>query len=91
MSMVAGRIERDYFKHQRRYIYTALEDLNFHWDLQDVWSVEKMWERGWDCADIAEHLGRTQEEVAVLIIDRATKGAITNRPGGWFGTKREGV
>lgn len=90
MSAVAGSLERDYMKHKRRYIYTALEELDFHWDIQDVWAFQEMWERGWDCGQIAERLGRTQEEVAVLVIDRANKGEISIRPGGWFGTKREG-
>lgn len=81
-------IERDYMKHKRQTVYIALEELNFIWDIQDVCAFQDMWERGWDCTQIAEHLGRMPEEVAVLVIDRAAAGAIGKRPGGFFGTKR---
>lgn len=86
---VEDHLEQDYMKKKRRYIYTALEDLDFHWDIQDVWAFQEMWEKGWDCSEIAAHLGRRPEEVAALVVDRAMSGQIGPRPGGWFGSKRE--
>lgn len=88
MMMSAAAIERDYLQEKRRAIYTALEELDFTWDWDDVTAFDRMWALGWDCGRIAKELGRDPDEIALLVIDRARAGKIQRRPGGWFGTKR---
>lgn len=78
-------IERRYMKQERNYIYTALEELDFTWSMDEVLEFEEMWNQGVSLVDIAEYFGRTHEEVAVLVMDRALKGKIKPRESGIWG------
>lgn len=78
-------IERRYMKQERNYIYTALEELDFNWDIDEVFEFEGMWNEGKSLIEIAEYFGRTHEEVAVLVMDRALKGKIKPRESGIWG------
>lgn len=75
-------------RHERRSIYTALEDLDFHWDLKEVLEFDHMWNEGLSLWDIARAFGRDPDEVAILAMDRIRQGAIQMRPGGAFGNRR---
>ncbi|RAL20838.1 helix-turn-helix domain containing protein [Thermoflavimicrobium daqui] len=75
-------------KYQRQNIYTALEDLNFHWDEKEVLQFDQMWQKGVNLWDISRFFNRHIDEVAILAIDRARSGAIQPRQGGAFGQKR---
>jgi hypothetical protein len=80
-------IQKSYMKKQRNNIYIALEDADFEWSLKEVWEFERMWNEGKSLIEIAEHFGRTHEEVAVLIMDRALKGKIKPRSCGIWGER----
>lgn len=69
----------------RRSIYTALEDLDFHWSVQEVEEFDEMWRMGIPIDWIAANFGRTEEEVAILVLDRRLKGYIEPRAGGLHG------
>jgi hypothetical protein len=81
-------IHKRYLKKERNNTYIALEELDFTWSMEEVFEFEKMWNEGKSLMEIAEHFGRTHEEVAVLIMDRALKGKIKKRESGIWG--REG-
>lgn len=82
----AMKLERRYMvKESRRVLYTALEDLDFHWDYEEVKEFKQMWKKGFSIQEMAEYFERPQEEVAVLIIDRAMKDSIKPREGGLWG------
>lgn len=80
-----GQTHLSHMVHSRTSIYTALEDMDFHWDLKIVAEFERMWGEGMSVTEIAEVIGRDVNEVAVLALDRRIKGEIEARPGGVFG------
>ncbi|MGF7046360.1 hypothetical protein J2T13_000836 [Paenibacillus sp. DS2015] len=57
----------------RTNIYTACEDMDFHWSNNEVRSFEKMWLEGLGVKEIAEKLQRDPDEVLILVIDRANR------------------
>jgi len=68
--------------------YIALEDLDFVWcERTEIPVVEKMWKEGAPIWEIAEEVGRDQDEVALLIMDRIRKRFLRPRPGGVFGNE----
>lgn len=79
------QIQSRYLSESRRKIYTALEDLNFVWDEQDVVRFDAMWKSGQSIAEIAHELQRDIDDVAVLAMDRNRRYAIRPRLGGVFG------
>lgn len=70
---------------ERKYI--ALLELNFTWLEEEIALVKRMWRAGKPIWDIADALGRPQEEVMVLLIDLAMKNHIKKRAGGIFGSE----
>jgi len=87
MSIYAQLVD---LKHNRNYEepkYIALEDLNFAWLEEEIALVKRMWRAGKPIWDIADALGRPQEEVMVLLIDLAMKNHIKKRAGGIFGSE----
>jgi len=67
--------------------YIACDELNLDWKEQDVTAFDSMWNEGLSLMDIAVAFGRDADEVALLVIDRARKGAIHRRPNGLFGRR----
>lgn len=83
----AGGLENRFMKKKSINLYTALEDLDFHWDYEQVKEFKQMWNKGFSIMYIAEYFDRPQEEVAVLLLDRSLKGCIKQRKGGLFGER----
>lgn len=79
------KIESRYMTKKRRKIYTVLEELNFHWDYEEIKEFKEMWNKGVSIFKMIEHFGRTEEEIALLILDRGMKNEIKQRKGGLFG------
>lgn len=79
-----SRIGGNPTKH-RRSIYTALEEVDFHWGLDEVQEFDEMWGSGIPIEWIASNFGRSEEEVAILVLDRRMKGHIEPREGGLLG------
>lgn len=73
---------------QRQKIYVCLESMDFVWDERDVLEFDRMWSEGLCIFDIARAFQRDPDEVAILVMDRARKGFIQERPGGWMGRRR---
>lgn len=72
----------------RRNIYTALEDLNFHWDEdKDIPHFRLMWGAGCSVLEIADYFDRDPDEVLLLVIDQAKAGKIKQRKYGLLGRK----
>ena len=65
--------------------YIALEDLNFDWALKDIQKFDHLWNEGKSLQEIARILKRPQDEIVVIILDRARKGKIQKRKNGIFG------
>lgn len=65
--------------------YIALEDLNFDWSVKDIEKFDALWREGKPLQEIAKILKRPQDEIAVIILDRARKGKIAKRKFGIFG------
>lgn len=85
----ALKLERWHMVNNSRVLYTALEEMNFHWDFDQVKEFKKMWRKGFSLIDIAEYFDRPQEEVAVLLIDQSMKSFVKARKGGLFGKNKE--
>jgi hypothetical protein len=70
---------------QRLNLYICCESLDFTWDLAEIEEFEEMWKMGIPLDYIAQNFGRKNEEVALLVMDRARLGHIQPREGGMFG------
>lgn len=70
---------------RRRNIYLACMDMDHVWDEDEVSKFDGLWKAGVSIVQIAESFGRTVDEVAILVIDRASLGFIETRWGGAFG------
>lgn len=77
-------IERRLMKSDRLTTYIACEELDFTWCEEQVKEFEKLWKLGRKNGKtniemiirLSEHFKRTQEEVAILLIDRGMKSRI---------------
>ena len=67
--------------------YIAGEDWNFGWLDEEVALVISGWRKGLPVWEIAEEVGRLDEEVVVLVMDLARKKGIEQRPGGMVGSR----
>ncbi|MED4914342.1 hypothetical protein [Parageobacillus thermoglucosidasius] len=56
--------------------YMLFEDTDFYWDERDVLQFDRMWNEGYSLEDIATYFRRHEDEIALLVIDRARKGYI---------------
>jgi hypothetical protein len=74
--------------HMRKYrprLYVACEDFDFTWSLEEVQEFDEMWKQGANVYDLQEYFNRSQEEILLLALDRAMKGEIEPREGGFIG------
>lgn len=67
--------------------YTALEEINFFWEPEEIKRFEQLWEDGVDIIELSFMLNRSEVEVAILIMDRHIQGGIRGREFGVFGGK----
>ncbi|QPA33403.1 hypothetical protein [Thermaerobacillus caldiproteolyticus] len=67
--------------------YLLFDDIDFYWDERDVLRFDHMWNEGYSLEDIATYFQRHEDEIALLVIDRARKGYIQPRPTGIRGVK----
>ncbi|AOM13830.1 hypothetical protein [Bacillus thuringiensis] len=70
---------RKYMKKERCNLYIALEEMDMFWDEDEVWRVKEAWNNNESIFAISEKLQRDPDEVALLIMDLARKGAIEKR------------
>ncbi|MBG9615915.1 hypothetical protein ABE15_22780 [Bacillus cereus] len=71
--------QRKYMKNERRNLYIALEELDMLWDEDEVVQVKEAWNNNESVFTIGEKMQRDPDEVALLIMDLARKGAIGKR------------
>ncbi|MBG9629297.1 hypothetical protein ABB10_19085 [Bacillus thuringiensis] len=71
--------QRKYMKNERRNLYIALEELDMLWDEDEVVQVKEAWSNNESVFAIGEKMQRDPDEVALLIMDLARKGAIGKR------------
>jgi hypothetical protein len=69
-------------------LYIACVDYDFSWRQEQVKRAVAYWEQGMPLLEIAAKFKRRQEEVLLLLVDLATQGEITGRPGGILGEGR---
>ncbi|MGO4890676.1 helix-turn-helix domain containing protein [Anaerobacillus sp. MEB173] len=81
------RVEKYYMVKKRTTIYTALEELDFHWDEREVAEFIRLWKRGLSLQKIANKFSRDIDEAAVLVLDLARKKRITPREFGVGGDR----
>jgi hypothetical protein len=76
-------------KMRKRYpeTYMLFEDIDFYWDERDVLQFDRIWNEGYSLEDIAAYFRRHEDEIALLVIDRARKGYIQPRSTGIKGVK----
>lgn len=72
-------------KKERRNIYTALEDINFLWDEDQLPDVRYLWNQGLPLGDMAKYFKRKPIEVFVLVLDQMEHGQLKAREGGIHG------
>lgn len=70
---------RKYMKKERRNLYIALEEMDMFRDEDEVWRVKEAWNNNESIFAISEKLQRDPDEVTLLIMDLARKGAIEKR------------
>ncbi|MCQ6305482.1 helix-turn-helix domain-containing protein [Bacillus cereus] len=70
---------RKYMKKERHNLYIALEEMDMFWDEDEVWRVKEAWNNNESIFAISEKLQRDPDEVTLLIMDLARKGAIGKR------------
>ncbi|PGC86129.1 helix-turn-helix domain containing protein [Bacillus toyonensis] len=71
--------QRKYMKNERRNLYIALEELDMLWDEDEVVQVKEAWNNNESVFAIGEKMQRDPDEVVLLIMDLARKGAIGKR------------
>ncbi|RBW68856.1 helix-turn-helix domain-containing protein [Bacillus taeanensis] len=82
-------LERSYMKEERGVIYTALEELDFHWSERDVRIFDALWREGKSLIAIAEYFNRDLDETALLLMDRARLKTINQRKNGIWKSEGE--
>ncbi len=80
-----GRIEAGYLKREFGQLHIACEEMDFTWSLRQVRSFREMWNEGNSIHEMAAYFRRAEEEIALLILDQASRGMIEPRKGGLFG------
>ncbi|WP_436664210.1 hypothetical protein ACOALA_03985 [Alicyclobacillus acidoterrestris] len=78
-------IEIFYMNKSRTNIYTAFENLDFHWSLDEVRKVEDAYEQDLPVDLIADAIGRHADEVGMLIMSRVNEGRLKPRATGAYG------
>ena len=75
------QIARNMLTDESKSIYIALEevDIDWFWDIEDVLELDQMYKAGKSIQEMCEWFGRTGEEVALLIMDRAMQNKIRAR------------
>ncbi len=75
---VIKRIEKTYMKDERQSIYMMLENapINWYWDERDIEEFDKSYSEGMNLFQLAEKFRRTEEEIVIMIIDRALQDKI---------------
>ncbi|MGO4888018.1 helix-turn-helix domain-containing protein [Anaerobacillus sp. MEB173] len=74
-----ARLEKRFMKKRRMKIYTALEELDFHWDEQEVSTFIELWNNGFSLNEIAQRFSRDIDEAAILLMDLGRKKRINPR------------
>lgn len=72
----------DRFVLSRKKIYIALEDvrdIDFIWDITEVYRFDKMWRKKMPLTDIAIELKRPVESVLLLALDRIQRDQVKPR------------
>lgn len=80
-----SRLENAYLFNKQGQTYIACDGFDFLWTKDDVRDFQKMWREGDSIQEMSLHFNRPQEEVALLVIDRASRGRIKPRKNGIFG------
>lgn len=72
------QIARNMMTDENKSIYIALEevDIDWFWDIEDVLELDRMYKAGKSIQEMCEYFGRSGEEVALLIMDRAMRNKI---------------
>lgn len=70
-------------KHYKR--YDVLLGYSFFWRTEDIMTFQILWNSNWPVCDIAASLNREVIEVAILVVDQASKGKIQPREESLFG------
>jgi hypothetical protein len=86
MSDPAKLLEKRYMTKERSLIYIACEELDFVWDEHDLIRFIAEWQNGTSIFELENIFKRSQNEIAILILDLGSKGAISERSGGIFGS-----
>ncbi len=79
-----AKLEQKHLTHKRKYIYTALEnveDADWYWSVKEILTFQELWNAEISVKDIAAYLKRTEMSVLLLSLDRMAKGKIEPRQG----------
>jgi len=79
-----SKLEQNHLTRKRKYIYTALEnveDADWYWDVKEILDFQELWNAEISVKDIAAYLKRTEMSVLLLSLDRMAKGKIKPRQG----------
>ncbi|MGG3800631.1 hypothetical protein [Metabacillus fastidiosus] len=65
--------------------YDVLLGYSFFWRTEDIMTFQILWKSNWSVTNIAKSLKRKLIEVAILVVDQASKGKIQPREESLFG------
>lgn len=79
-----AKLEQNHLTHKRKYIYTALEnveEVEWYWSVKEILAFQELWKADISVRDIAACMKRTEMSVLLLSLDRIAKGKIKPREG----------
>ncbi len=80
-----ARMESRHMRIKVGHSYIACDNFNFLWSREEVKAFRELWREGYSIQEMARYFKRQEEEIALLVLDQASKGNIEKRKGGLFG------
>lgn len=78
-------LDKAYLTKKRGSTYTACEEINFQWSISEVNEFIGLWNSGTSIVGLSQRFSRTQNDVAILILDLRLNGRIEVRERGLWG------
>jgi hypothetical protein len=84
-NMTESRLIKQWMPRERGETYIAGEGFDFQWSKNEVTEFIKLWNSGASLMRLSQTFRRTQNDIAVLILDLRSKGRIEPRNRGLMG------
>jgi hypothetical protein len=84
-NITESRLIKQWMPRERGETYIAGEGFDFQWSKNEVTEFIKLWNSGASLMRLSQTFIRTQNDIAVLILDLRSKGKIEPREKGMWG------